>query len=59
MKTTIHFGANTVRFCIPFGEPIPRVEQDTLETSEVTCKKCIKALEEEQEAEGLAEGYMS
>ena len=55
MKTTIHFGANTVRLCIPFGEPIPRVEQDTLETSEVTCKKCIKALEEEKEAELIGE----
>ena len=55
----IHFGNEHLRLCVPFGDKIPSGEQDTMESSEITCKKCIKALEEEQEAEGLAEGYMS
>ena len=55
MKPTIHFGANTVRLCVPFGDKIPSGEQDTLESSEITCKKCIKALEEEKEAELIGE----
>jgi hypothetical protein len=57
-KPTMHFGTDTLRLCIPFGNTVP-VGQDTLESSKVTCKKCLKALKEEREAEGLAEGYMS
>ena len=51
----IHFGDDNLRLCIPFGNKIPKGEQDTLESSKVTCKKCLKALEEEREAELIGE----
>jgi hypothetical protein len=47
-----------MRLCIPYGQKVP-TGNDTLESSNVSCKKCLKALEEEQEAEGQAEGHMS
>lgn len=57
-KHTIHFGSGPMRLCIPYGQKVP-TGNDTLESSNVSCKKCLKALEEEQEAEGQAEGHMS
>lgn len=54
----IHFGDTGLRLCVPFGNKIP-VGQDTLESSEVTCKKCLKALKEERENEEHFEGLAS
>jgi hypothetical protein len=58
MKTVIHFGTDHMRLCVPYGEKIP-VGLDSLESSEMTCKACIKALKEEREDEMRAEGMMS